>query len=230
MKQAILALSLCSLMIFLSCGGDDTPSKIETVVDIEGNEYLTIQIGDQIWMAENLKTTKYNDGTSIENGGNDNWSRDEGRYQWASTSDMNNAVEEDLPFDYYGVIYNYAAAESGKLAPVGWKIPSEDDWNELLTFLANNGYSNKEGKALKSTSGWVNDGHGDDAFGFNALPAGYVDTFGTPKVDGIVANWMVMTPNDDFTYVAINLLNSDDEVLVDDASIWFGTSIRCIKE
>ena len=218
-------------MLALSCNsGESDPSKPETLTDIDGNVYETVQIGNQTWMVENLKTTKYNDGIDIITGGDDNWFRDEGRFQWASTTDLNNAVEQDLPSDYYGIIYNYAAIETGKLAPEGWRVPTEADWNELIAHLQDNGYLNLEGKALKSTSGWVSDGNGYDAFGFNALPAGYVDTFGTPKVDGIVANWVAMDQDSEFTYLTINLLNSDDEILVADASTWFGTSVRLIKE
>lgn len=199
------------------------------LIDVDGNSYKTIIIGNQVWMAENLKTTRYNDGTPIINGDN-NWSSTEGRYLWASTDDLNNAVAGPLSEDYYGVIYNFATIKTNKIAPTGWRIPTENDWNELFHHLEINGFLNNEGVALKSKSGWVSQGNGTDNFGFNGLPAGYVDTNGTPKADGIIANWAVNHQNNAFSFSTVNIIFDEDDILVTDTSVWLGVSIRCVKE
>ncbi len=101
-----------------------------TISDIDGNFYKTIHIGNQNWMAENLRVTKYNDGSSISNVTDySEWSALEtGAYCWYE----NNATKykED-----YGALYNYHAVKTNKLCPDGWHIPSEDEVSELATYL-----------------------------------------------------------------------------------------------
>jgi len=100
--------------------------------DIDGNSYKTIQIGDQTWMAENLKTTHYNDGSPIYLGtgdaaGFDDWFfLDKGAYCWFD-NDSNNL--------WMGAIYNWTALETGKLAPEGWHVPTKSEWESLLGYL-----------------------------------------------------------------------------------------------
>jgi len=186
-------------ILFSQCAEENNETILEdtvstTVIDVDGNVYETVTIGNQTWMLENLKTTTFNDGTPItEYANGDHWNKENRTFpffQWASTSDLNNAVDKELPEDYYGAMYNHAAIESGKLAPEGWRIPTEQDWVQLRNFLASNGHQGSEGLALKSSSGWVDSvGNGLNAFEFNGLPNGYVDSFGTPKVDGIICTW-----------------------------------------
>ena len=203
------------------------------LTDVDGNIYNTIKLGDQVWMVENLRTTKFNDGTSIlENTYPDNvddWSTDTGTYQWASTLDLNNDVDEEIPFDYYGIMYNEAAVSSGKLAPEGWRIPSEQDWIELINFISDDGYIGEEGTALKSSSGWnPNSGNGIDAYGFKGLPNGYVDAFATPKADAIICNWATSNNNPTLNErTVINLYQAT--VGIYSQSKLLGSGVRCIK-
>jgi uncharacterized protein (TIGR02145 family) len=151
-------------------------------VDADGNVYKTVKIGTQVWMAENLKTTKYNDGTPIENVTNDSlWGNlATGAYCNYDNLESNAAT--------YGRLYNWYAINTGKLAPSGWHVPSEDDWFNLLGYLTANGYNydstkfeNKCAKSLASKTSWpLSDWPGspganparNDSTGFNALPAG----------------------------------------------------------
>ena len=103
--------------------------------DKDGNIYKTVQIGPQTWMAENLKTTKYNDGSLIFTGtGNPdspwsaNWfGSEEGAYCW---------YYFDTKYkDTYGAIYNWHAVGTGKLCPTGWHVPTYSDWTTLITSL-----------------------------------------------------------------------------------------------
>ncbi|MFK7781678.1 fibrobacter succinogenes major paralogous domain-containing protein [Psychroserpens sp.] len=231
------------LLIFCSCSSDDNSQDdseenilITTVTDIDGNVYETIVIGNQTWMVENLKTTSLNDGTPITEYtfaefGND-WNLDNQMfpfYQWADTSDLNNIFDEDLPFDYYGALYNEAALSSGKLAPNGWRIPSEADFIELKNYLSSEGYTDNEGTALKSTSGWSNfSGNGTDIYGFNALANGYSTNLGSATGAGVISTLATSNINQtDQTRRVLNLLEETMEFA--DNSILLGSGVRCLK-
>jgi hypothetical protein len=103
---------------------------VGSVKDIDDNSYVTKKIGNQVWMAENLKTTKYNDGSAIplvtDNTGWVNLTTD--AYCWYSND----------PGTYgntYGALYNWYAINTGKLCPEGWHLPGEDEWTTLSTYL-----------------------------------------------------------------------------------------------
>ena len=115
----------------ISCNKEENQVTIEpelTVTDADGNVYQTIKVGNQIWMRENLKTTTYNDGTSInEYEFGDDWHNGNTQidyYQWAYTP-------PGFADDDFGAMYNHFAIESGKLAPEGWRIPTTQDFLEL---------------------------------------------------------------------------------------------------
>ena len=141
-----------------------------TVNDIDGNQYATIQIGDQRWMAENLRTTKYNDGTPIPNvTDNSEWS-----YLYTGAwSYYNNNASNNFP---YGKLYNWYAVNTGKLCPTGWRIPSDTDFNQLSGYL---GGSSEAGGKIKSVKGWNSPNTGaTNESGFSGLPGGKRDPSG----------------------------------------------------
>ena len=235
MKKVIFLVLL--VIVFVSCKKDDNQAGIEpelTVTDADGNVYQTITVGNQIWMLENLKTTTYNDGTPInqyEFG--DDWHNGNTQidyYQWAETNDSGNLFNGDLPFDYFGAMYNHFAIESGKLAPDGWRIPTTQDFMELENFLTNNGQSGTEGEALKTTFGWPNlIGNGTDAIGFRGLPNGYINSVGG-KVGFIICTWATSDVNiQNGTRTVINLFDSKS-ILYENNAVQIGAGIRCIKE
>lgn len=138
-------------------------SKIENsnnfgeLTDIEGNVYKTIKIGNQEWMAENLKSTRYINGTTIEYiEDNSKWQNSEvGAYCW-----FNN----DIGNNKFGAIYNWYVINSN-ICPKGWRIPNKNDWRKLNDFLNKKGFSydgkkdewgHKTGKALADKNGWRN--------------------------------------------------------------------------
>jgi uncharacterized protein (TIGR02145 family) len=97
-----------------------------SVTDIDSNVYRTIQIGAQTWMAENLKTTRYDDGNAIPNIiDNSLWvTLKTGAYRWYNN---NKFAYKNL----YGALYNWYTVRTGKLCPVGWHVPSDDEWKQL---------------------------------------------------------------------------------------------------
>jgi uncharacterized protein (TIGR02145 family) len=139
------------------------------VTDIEGNRYKIAKIGSQVWMRENLRANKLNNGTDI--------ALVEDNSAWGSAStpaycywDNNPANKPDN-----GALYNGFAVSTGNLCPVGWHVPTQADWETLNTFISAN-YSAQEGEALKITTSFSS--YLDDPYGFSALPAGYRSTGG----------------------------------------------------
>jgi uncharacterized protein (TIGR02145 family) len=141
-------------------------TKVADVVDYEGNKYKTVTIGNQVWMAENLKSTKYNDGTSIPFvPDNAPWiNLTSGAYSWCNS--------DEVYKDPYGGYYNWYAVNTGKLAPNGWHVPTSADWSILINYL---GGSFVAGSKLKETGNNHWNSPNTDATnesGFTALPGG----------------------------------------------------------
>jgi len=135
-----------------------------TVTDIDGNTYATIQIGTQTWMAENLKTTRYNDGTAIPN------VTDRGIWGGLTTGAWCNYDNNASNNSTYGKLYNWYAVNTGKLAPAGWHVPSEAEWQTLNNYFGNSVAAGE----MKTTTLWNSPNTGaTNSSGFTALPAGY---------------------------------------------------------
>ena len=158
------------LLIFSSsCGKDDKDEhRLEpgTIKDIDGNTYQTVIIGSIEWMAENLRTTRYNDGSSINYPGTDNnqWENNTtGAYSWYQN-------DRETYRDTYGALYNWHAVKTGKLCPAGWRVPTDDDWTEANRSLA----ANAGGKLKDNNAGYWQGTNTDatNETGFNALPGG----------------------------------------------------------
>jgi uncharacterized protein (TIGR02145 family) len=156
-----------------------------TCTDADNNNYPVVKIGGQVWMAENLKTTTYRDGTSIPNVA--------GTTEWINLPTGAYCDYDNMPEVYsmmYGRLYNwYAVNNSFNVAPVGWHVATDDEWTALTDFLKANGYnydgtttSNNMGKSMAVSCGqWIeNTFEGsigcklseNNSTGFSALPAG----------------------------------------------------------
>jgi len=152
-----------------------------TVTDVDKNIYNIVKIGNQRWMKENLKTTKFQDGSIIPIGPEDNnqWlNLTSPAYCWYN-NDLTNKNE-------YGALYNWYAVHDGRqICPTGWQIPNEDDWKTLElslgmsseeTELINFRGSHNEGGKLKETGTdhWLDPNTGaDNSTGFTARGGGY---------------------------------------------------------
>lgn len=180
-------------------------SPCPDVTDIDGNTYETAWINEQCWMAENLKTTKYNDGTAIAYPGANNtaWENNTtGAYAWYDNQISNK--------DIYGALYNWYAVNNAKgLCPEGWRVSSNEDWDALENIIP--GLNHLKGNKLKSCRQvnsplggdcdtdihprWNAHGthYGTDEYGFSGLPGGRRITNGAYQVIGTYAWWWTST-------------------------------------
>jgi uncharacterized protein (TIGR02145 family) len=211
-KIRLSSLFLVAILLLFNSGRNpndpNNPTSSATVKDADGNVYHTVKIGTQVWMSENLKTTKYNDGTAIplvtDNTAWHNLSTP--AYCWYN----NDAATYK---NKYGALYNWYTVNTGKLAPVGWHVPTVAEWITLENYLTANGYNydgstsgDKYAKSLAATTDWATDSKtatiGNDLTknnrtGFSALPGGgrYDDN---GSFDGVGGNgyWWSSTEND----------------------------------
>jgi uncharacterized protein (TIGR02145 family) len=223
MKSTLFFLFVISLFA-ASCKKDDNSPSDGTVKDIDGNVYHTVKIGTQTWMVENLKTTKYNDGTPITLvTDNAEWlGIGSEAYCWYDNDSARN-------METYGALYNWYTVKTGKLAPTGWHVATDQDWTTLTTFLG--GESVAGGKLKeKGTGKWQSPNTGaTNEVGFTALPAGYRNTDGTFTDMGMSGDWWTSTEltgiNAWFRGVGNNL-SSVSRVGLSKA---YGLSVRCVK-
>ena len=211
--------------------GDDV-TFITFLTDSDGNVYQYSKIGTQVWMRENLKTTRYNDGTDIPVVADQTaWSAlTSPAYSW-----YNN--DADTYKNVYGSLYNWYAVNTGKLCPAGWHVPSFSEWLALMTFLGGGNEANGRqtgGKLLKEsgTSHWNNPNYATDQYGYKALPGGfrsddgsffYINTFGIWWASGLW--WAGGDNGTNFT-----MTNDSEGVSYGVAAKNTGASIRCLKD
>jgi uncharacterized protein (TIGR02145 family) len=197
-----------------------------TVGDVDGNVYNTVIIGTQTWMAENLKTTKYNDGTSISLVTDGTaWSNlSTPGFSWYNNDAATNK-------DLYGALYNWYSVITGKLCPAGWHVPTDAEWTTLTTWL---GGETIAGGKLKETgtTHWTTPNTGaTNESGFTALPGGYRTSSGPFGNIGITGNWWSSTeespPNSAWFR---NMYNNFSVVTRGSTLKWNGMSVRCIKD
>lgn len=195
-----------------------------SIVDIDGNVYKVVRIGTQLWMAENLKTTTYQDGTAIPNITSDNsWtSTNSGAYCW-----YGNSVSYK---DKYGALYNWYAVNTNKLCPAGWRVPNDGDWTFLITYL---GGSSVAGMKMKSTTGWIdskgNSGNGTNTSGFTGLPGGQRTPFFGPFDEiGTTGWWWSSSELYGFGFNLQLNINGDNSYL-STYEKHCGYSVRCIR-
>ena len=193
-----------------------------TVTDAEENVYQTVTINDQVRMGENLKTTKYNDGSSIEFPGSDayTWySNTNGGYAWYNDDINNKSV--------YGALYNWHAVNSNKLCPTGWHVPSYAEWSALNDFVET---SFDAGIKLKATSGWPDGQNGTNDFGFAALPGGKRSSTGSYSNAGAQGYWWKATEHSSTKGKNAEIYGTQDYLDLHYASKDYGFAVRCVFE
>ncbi|MFA4839383.1 MAG: fibrobacter succinogenes major paralogous domain-containing protein [Candidatus Neomarinimicrobiota bacterium] len=156
-----------------------------TVTDIEGNVYQTIKIGNQWWMAENLKVTHYRNGNAIPNITDRLWNvNPDKRWSNLNTGAYCNYANDVNNVTTYGRLYNwYAIKDNRNIAPTGWHVPTDTEWQILVDYLG--GYAVAGGKMKEAgTTHWNSPNTGaTNASGFFALPGG--DRYGVGNYSDI---------------------------------------------
>ena len=220
-----LIVMVLGLICINSCTKEDDEIETGTVSDKEGNVYSTVTIGTQEWMVENLKTTKYNDGTDIPLVTDDHeWIElTTGAYCWYN----NDAATYENP---YGALYNWYAVNTGKLCPTGWRVPTDAEWTELTDYLG--GTSVAGGKLKESgTTHWNSPNTGaTNETGFTALPSGYREYHGTYNYVGYNGYWWssqeYSTTNAYYRFMSY----SGSGIFRNYVYKRFGLSVRCLRD
>lgn len=212
-----------------------------TVTDVDGNVYNTVTIGTQTWLIENLRTTKYNDGTSIPHVTDSyNWpNMTSSAYCWYNNDISNKNTN--------GALYNWYAVNSRKLAPTGWHVPSDAEWTILENYLIANGYNydgstveNKIAKSLASKAGWLtsategtigNDLTKNNSSKFTALPSGYRGWEGIFDLQN-KTNYIWTSTEKTSGKAWLRSLGYNNNVSLNrlDLAEYYGFSVRCIMD
>lgn len=233
-----IALLSSTVMLFISCEKDnnDDNNAQQNFVDADGNVYSTVIIGDQEWLAENLRTTKYNDGASIPTGHtntqwNDLVSGAFAIYPYSEIEGLNSNADV---LEAYGVLYNWYAVATGKLCPTGWRVPTEEDWAILFDYI---GGDNVAGGKLKSTltspdshPRWESPNTGaTNASGFSALPSGFRYSHGPFSHIGFEGYWWTYEGSSAFADCIFMVYNYNSIYRSSNGKN-DGLSVRCIKD
>lgn len=233
---------LTTYLLINGCKKEEQQTSVQketgTVTDVDGNVYTTIKIGNQWWMAEDLKVTKYRNGNPIAKIQNDKdaWSIDS---TGAYCDNVDNAQK------VIGKFYNaYAVANSNTIAPAGWHIPSDEEWKELEKNLGMsqadadkiNWRGSREAEKLKieSPEGWTR--YGDvwstNETGFTARANGCRLYNGNTGDPGLFATgfWWSSTKfgNNESWYRYLDYKNTN--IFRSHALMFYGFSVRCVKD
>lgn len=199
---------------------DVTSNKIS---DIENNIYKIVRIGSQIWMAENLRATKYNDGTPIQLVTNNN--------SWENlTSPAYCWYQNNINYkSTFGALYTGYTVLTEKLCPDGWHVPTYDEWITLRDYLGDS-----SAVQLKSKDMWEICYPyilaGTDKYGFKALPSGWRTGDGTFVTFGTEASYWSSTKEKTYTGWSTNLVCYANNLRDWDLSLVMGYSVRCVKD
>ena len=158
-----------------------------TVTDFDGNVYPAVSIGTQVWMAENLKTTKLNDGTEIP------LVTDDSEWNTLTTPGLSWYDNQPDNGDTYGALYNWYTVETGNLCPSNWHVPTDAEWTTLSDYLGGESVAGgklKEGGVLH----WNNPNTlATNESGFTALPGGDRNSIGSYNFIGESGRWWTST-------------------------------------
>lgn len=220
-----MKLKLTGIFIALLILTDLGNLHAQSVKDADGNIYLAINIGKQVWMAENLKTTRFNDGKAIPLVTDDK--------AWKALkspgycSFENNSENKAL----YGLLYNWYTVGTKKLCPKGWHVPSDTEWKEMVDFI---GGSNTGGDKLKESGDehWKNPLLSPtNDYDFTALPGGtrlYSGSFA--EFGSSYAVWWTATEFSSLAAYNWGLHVSSSKIFNGYDSKQSGFSVRCIMD
>ena len=197
----------------------------------QGYDYATVQIGEQCWFAENLRSENYKNGDAIPTGGNLGWdsinSGASAVYQWLASN-----------LETYGRLYNWYAVDDARgLCPNGWHVPSDEEWMTMEIALGMseaeaNTTGNRgtdQGAQMKSDYGWYSGGNGTNSSGFSGLPGGFRESNGNFSGAENVGVWWSSSPNGSDAWFR-TLSYHVGNVFRNDLNHQIGYSVRCVRD
>ncbi len=240
-KHVLFFFSVVALMGFLiSCEEEVEP--VYSCVDYDGNNYKTVVIGNQVWMAENLHSTHATDGGKVFLPSElTDWAIKDVEKRFILSNDTSYV-------SIYGFMYNYLAIENGKMAPRRWRIPTKDDWEALFAYVKSKKYAYEPtadadwvGKALASKTIWFessvvgsvgNNMSLNNSSGFNALPGGYRSSIGEYFGEKERACFWTSTLDSETNRPLVVYLDNDELVFKADTflSNEQGCYLRCVRD
>lgn len=225
----------------------------DDVVDVDGNVYKTVEINGRHWFTSNLKTTRFQDGTMVETGlDNIEWGYTLEPAYTIYPHDMIEGIDSDDEMaDMFGLLYNwYTVGDNRNICPVGWKVPSKEEWDDLVHYVYGDASKYKSCRQQNSPLGgecttdehprWLgldDEVYGTDDYGFSVLPAGTVNNGMTPipidpELFGINTGFWSSTIYSELLFEAFSyhFHAGLTEINSHRMSFNFGYAIRCIKE
>ena len=201
-----------------------------------GVGYSTVQIGDQCWFAENLRTTTYLNGDAIpQNLSDSEWSSTTsgavavyGEYAGCNNYSPNiDACDPAQSLNEYGRLYNWYAVDDARgLCPSGWHVPTDGEWTVMTDHL---GGESIAGGQMKTTYGWYSGGNGTNTSGFSGLPGGSRSFNGYFDYAGVSGGWWSSSPYGSLAWSrALN--DYQESVYRSNGSLRYGLSVRCVRD
>lgn len=226
-EYKILVFKSCITIVFLICGFCILHSQ--TIEDIDGNVYKTVVIDNHIWTVENLKTTRYSNGDSIQLIVNDSiWGG-------LSTPAFSTYNFDSSYTSEYGNLYNfYVVSDSRNVCPSGWHVPTNNEWFGLINYLGGDSIA---GGSMKDTGiiHWNEPNTGaTNSSGMTVLPAGFRfsnNGFFNGEFAGIGGNGGIWTSTEssDSTSIAKYFYPASSAIGEIDNNKSYGFSIRCVS-
>ncbi|MBQ3751093.1 MAG: hypothetical protein II865_07320 [Bacteroidales bacterium] len=235
--------------------GDGQPcTGTPTVTDVDGNIYNTVQIGQQCWMKENLRTTKYADGTNIPAGGDNNSFTLPYYYDYGNS----NYGNSNIPLAERGLLYNWPAVMHGAnssegnpsnvqgVCPVGWHVPSDAEWTQLTDYVSSQSEylcddnNTRIAKALAATNRWDSGSTtcsvgynqtSNNATGFSAIPSGQYNAYGSWFTNSRYGTYFWSATDTSYFEAWIRcLIATDVKVYHSSKDKNNGCSVRCLRD
>jgi len=219
-KLSVICISF--LILATGCKKDDNNDPAD-LTEIDGNIYHTVTIGTQVWMVENLMTTRFNDGTDINLvTGNESWENNSSSgYSW-----YDNDITNKTP---YGALYNWFTAQRSNLCPTGWHVPTDTEWSTLEDYLGGTAVAGGKLKEAGITH-WIDpNADGTNECGFTALPGGSRHIDGTFDGMGETAFWWTSTVYNTYYAWYRYVYYSNSYVSRYNWDARNGFSVRCVK-
>jgi uncharacterized protein (TIGR02145 family) len=211
------------ILISFSAAQTATPQNSGIIADQDGNSYKTVRIGSQTWMAENLRTTKFSDGTPIP------LVTDKSAWIILSTPACCWYKNDSTNKNLYGVLYNGYAVNTNKLCPVGWHISTDTDWTALITDLGGEKVAGGKLKESGTTHWYEPNKYATNESGFTALPGGTRYTNGLFFTIRGIGYWWTFTGPDLLNGWYRSMSSVDGAVSRNYIDSTNGFSVRCVK-